>query len=108
MSFVTPCRGRGISPNRNFRLRRRANQWLIRRWITRDASMSERSPSPSDVIEVSKLNGDFRKNYGTVLGAFLYLRSISAARGKSLFWTGLASAICSVVAAWLTKHGLVW
>lgn len=70
--------------------------------------MSERSPSPSDVIEVSKLNGDFRKNYGTVLGAFLYLRSISAARGRSLFWTGLASVICSVVAAWLTKHGLVW
>ena len=70
--------------------------------------MSERSPSPSDVIEVSKLNGGFRKNYGLVLGVFLFLWSFCVVCGKSLFWTGLASAICSVVAAWLTKHGLVW
>ena len=40
----------------------------------------------SEVSKIAKLNGDFRRNYGTVLGAFLYLRSISAAHGRSFFW----------------------
>ena len=34
--------------------------------------MSYRS---SELVEISKLNGDFRKNYGKLLGAYLYLRS---------------------------------
>lgn len=25
--------------------------------------------------KIAKLNGDFRRNYGTLLGAFLYMRS---------------------------------
>jgi hypothetical protein len=29
----------------------------------------------SDLLEITKLNGDFRKNYGTIIGAYLYLRS---------------------------------
>ena len=32
----------------------------------------------SELVEISKLNGDFRRNYGKLIGAFLYLRSISA------------------------------
>jgi hypothetical protein len=28
---------------------------------------------PSKLSKIAKLNGDFRKNYGTLLGAFLYL-----------------------------------
>ena len=36
----------------------------------------------SELSKIAKLNGDFRTNYGTLLGAFLYLRSISAARGR--------------------------
>ena len=43
--------------------------------------MSEQS---SELVKISKLNGDFRKNYGRLIGAFLYLRSVSAARGRSL------------------------
>jgi len=43
----------------------------------------------SELVEISKLNGDFRRNYGKLLGAFVYLRSISAARGRSLLWSGL-------------------
>ena len=46
----------------------------------------------SELVEISKLNGDFRRNYGKVLGAILYLRSINAARGR----VGLA---------WLARHG---
>ena len=34
-------------------------------------------------------NGDFRRNYGTLIGAFLYLRSLIAARGFPFYWTGL-------------------
>lgn len=59
----------------------------------------------SDVTKIAKLNGDFRRNYGAILGAFLYLRSISAARGRSFFWAGVISIATSVAAAWLSKHG---
>jgi hypothetical protein len=44
--------------------------------------------SSSDLAEIAKRNGDFKKNYGTVIGAYLYLRSLSAARGRSFFWAG--------------------
>ena len=37
----------------------------------------------SELSKIAKLNEEFRKNYGTLLGAFLYLRSIGAA-GVSL------------------------
>jgi hypothetical protein len=56
----------------------------------------------SEIVEIAKRNGDFRKNYGKILGAYLYLRSISAARGRSLFWTGLISIVCSAVLAWFS------
>ena len=70
--------------------------------------MSERFDTSSELVEISKLNGGFRRNYGTFIGAYLYLRSISAARGRSLFWTGLISIACSAALAWLAKHGLAW
>jgi hypothetical protein len=59
----------------------------------------------SELVEISKLNGDFRKNYGKLIGAFLYLRSVSATRGRSWFWGGLVSFACSVVLAWLARRG---
>jgi hypothetical protein len=40
------------------------------------------SDQSSELVEISKLNGDFRKNYGKLVGAYLYLRSIGAARGR--------------------------
>lgn len=61
----------------------------------------------SELSKIAKLNGDFRKNYGTLLGAFLYLRSISAARGRPWFWSGVISLVCSGVLAWLSRHGWV-
>lgn len=54
--------------------------------------MTEEASASSELSKIAKLNGDFRKNYGTLLGAVLYLRSISAARGSSP-WSGLIAAI---------------
>ncbi len=70
-----------------FRLTRRANQWLggAGPIIAKGSSlMSERFDTSSELVEISKLNGSFRRNYGTFIGAYLYLRSIGAARGRSL------------------------
>lgn len=61
---------------------------------------------PSELVEISRLNGDFKKNYGRVLGAFLYLRSIGAARGRSFLSTGILIGAVSAGLAWLRKRGL--
>lgn len=68
--------------------------------------MSEECKALSDLPEIAKLNGDFRRNYGKLLGAFLYLRSISASRQRSWFWTALLSAVCSAALTWLGKRGV--
>ena len=47
------------------------------------------SASSTELVELSKLNGDFKRNYGKLIGAYLYLRTISAARGHPFFWSGL-------------------
>ncbi|MBR1192688.1 hypothetical protein [Bradyrhizobium sp. AUGA SZCCT0160] len=70
--------------------------------------MSEHLDRSSELVEISKLNGSFKRNYGTLIGAYLYLRSVNAARGQSFFWTGLASVAFSVALAYLAKHGLAW
>jgi len=62
----------------------------------------------SDLSNIAKLNGDFRRNYGTFLGAFLYLRSISAARGRFWIWSALASVAGSLVLGWIGKRGPSW
>ncbi|WP_407122653.1 hypothetical protein [Bradyrhizobium sp. STM 3561] len=46
----------------------------------------------SELSKIAKLNGDFRRNYGKLLGAFLYLRSIGAARRTSS-WGSLIAAL---------------
>ena len=43
------------------------------------------SDQSSELVEISKLNGDFKKNYGKLIGGYLYLRSVSAARGRPYF-----------------------
>lgn len=68
--------------------------------------MAEECKVLSDLPEVAKLNGEFQRNYGKVLGAFLYLRSISAVRRRSWFWTALLSACCSAASAWLGRRGM--
>jgi len=58
----------------------------------------------SELVQISKLNGHFKRNYGKLIGAFLYLRSISAAQGRSFFWKALLLAAFSALPL-LTKLG---
>lgn len=66
------------------------------------------SDQNSELIELSKLNGDFKRNYGKLIGAYLYLRSISAARGRSYVWGGLLVAALTGGLTWLQQHGVPW
>ena len=70
--------------------------------------MAEQFSTFSELVEISKLNGSFRKNYGKLLGAYLYLCSIKAASGRSIFWTGVLSIVCPAGLAWLTRHAFAW
>jgi hypothetical protein len=67
--------------------------------------MSDRS---SELVEILKFNGDLKKNYGRLIGAYLYLRSVSAVRGPAYFWRGLLLVVFSVGLTWLQRHGLSW
>jgi hypothetical protein len=64
--------------------------------------MFESAKRRLEVVEISKLNGDFKRNYGILIEAYLYLRSISAVRGRSILW----SIAWSAVLAWFGKHTL--
>ena len=64
------------------------------------------SDPSSELVEISKLNGDLKRNYGRLIGAYLYLRSVSAARGRSVVWGGLLFTLISASVIWLKKHGL--
>ncbi|MCP3446157.1 hypothetical protein [Bradyrhizobium sp. CCGUVB14] len=57
----------------------------------------------TELSKIAKLNGDFRRNYGTLLGAFLYLRSIAAAGGRSNFWITAIFAAATAGLAWFEK-----
>jgi hypothetical protein len=46
--------------------------------------MSQKTDRSSELVELSKLNGEFHKNYGRLLGAYLYIRPISAARPPTI------------------------
>jgi hypothetical protein len=66
--------------------------------------MPENAGQSSDIVEIAKRNGDFRRNYGMLLGAILYLRSLRAAGGRSFFWIGLVLALASIL-TFLDKLG---
>lgn len=59
----------------------------------------------SELSEIAKLNGDFRRNYGTLVGAILYLRTVGAARRSAWLWAGLISIAYSTALSWLGRHG---
>ena len=65
----------------------------------------EQAGQSSDLVEIAKRNGDFKKNYGMVLGAFLYLRSLNAARGRPFYWLGLICGLLATALPWLAKLG---
>ncbi|MGY4413201.1 hypothetical protein ACVWW4_004937 [Bradyrhizobium sp. LB7.1] len=70
--------------------------------------MADEVETSSELSKIVKLNGDFRRNYGPLLGAFLYLRSVSAARGRSWFWAALVSIAWSSIFGWIAKHAPSW
>jgi hypothetical protein len=52
------------------------------------------------LVEIAKRNGDFRKNYGVLVGAILYLHSINGARPR-LFWSqALLAALAAACGFW--------
>ena len=65
------------------------------------------SDQSSELIEISKLNGDFKRNYGKLIGAYLFLRSVSAARGRPYFWSGVLFVVFATALNWL-RRGLLW
>lgn len=67
--------------------------------------MSGPGQQHSDLVEIARRNGDFKKNYGTLIGAFLYLRSLKAARGRPFYWLALVCALLSAALPWLAKLG---
>jgi hypothetical protein len=62
--------------------------------------MSDRDVTHSDLVEIAKRNGDFRKNYGLIVGAILYLRSINAARPRLVWWQILTASFAVVWGLW--------
>jgi hypothetical protein len=67
--------------------------------------VSEHDAKNSDLVEIAKRNGDFRKNYGPIIGAILYWLSIGATRPRLPWWNALIIALLTVVAGLLEKHG---
>ena len=59
--------------------------------------MTKLGQQHSDLVEIARRNGAFQRNYGTLLGAFLYLRSLSAARGRPTTWMGLVLGLIAAV-----------
>lgn len=69
--------------------------------------MSDQVDSSPELAKIAKLNGDFQRNYGTLLGAFLYLRSIRAAAGRS-WWSGVIVTLVTAAATLWAKRGGLW
>jgi hypothetical protein len=63
--------------------------------------VSDQDAKNSNLMEIVKRNGDFRKNYGIAVGAFLYLSSINAARGGISWWKTMLSIAVATTALWL-------
>ncbi len=64
--------------------------------------MSDQDVKYSDLVEIAKRNGDFRKNWGLILGSLLYWLSIRSTRPRSIWWTGLI-AVAATLVGWLVK-----
>jgi hypothetical protein len=88
-------------------LTRRANQ-RYNSVISKEALLPAHRQQHSDLVEIARRNGDFRRNYGKFLGAFLYLRSLNAARGRPFTWAGFALGLLAVALPWITKPGWRW
>lgn len=51
--------------------------------------MTDRNAGYSDLVEIAKRNGEFRKHWGLVLGSILYCLSVRATRPRIILWSGM-------------------
>ena len=65
--------------------------------------MTKPGQQHTDLVEIARRNGDFKKNWGILIGAFLYLRSLNAARGRPFYWLAAICALLSAALPWLAK-----
>lgn len=68
-----------------------------------ETSLTRLGQQHSDFVEIARRNGDFQRNYGTLLGAFLYLRSLSAVRGRPITWMGLVFGLVVAAFPWIMR-----
>jgi hypothetical protein len=54
----------------------------------------------SELVQIAKRNGEFLK-WGKLLGAYLYLKSLNAARPRSVWWWRLVSLAILAIGATL-------
>jgi hypothetical protein len=59
------------------------------------------SEPTSELVAIARLNGEFKRNYGRLIGAILYLSSINAMRRRPFSWIAVCGALVSVGLAWL-------
>jgi hypothetical protein len=52
------------------------------------------SATPSDLVAIARLNGDFQRNYGEQIGALLYLRSVEPPVVAPSFGAAFCSLSC--------------
>jgi hypothetical protein len=62
----------------------------------------------SELIAIARLNGEFKRHYGRLIGAVLYLTSINAARRRPLLWPAVWGALLSAGVAWIKQRGASW
>jgi hypothetical protein len=65
----------------------------------------DRDAKYSDLVEVIKRNGEFRK-WGPFWGPILYLRSVNAARPRSVWWKRVVAFGTILGGLWF-KYGWV-
>jgi hypothetical protein len=61
--------------------------------------VSDQDAKYSDLVEVIKRNGEFRK-WGPFWGPVLYWLSLKAARRRSFYWRGLAAVLIGAAGVW--------
>jgi hypothetical protein len=66
------------------------------------------SANHSELIAIARLNGDFRKNYGKLIGAYLYLRSISTIGGRRYILSTFLFAASAAIVGWIERHAFTW
>lgn len=64
--------------------------------------------SESDLVEIAKQSGEFKKHYGKWWGGFIQLQFVNAAAGRRPFlWSSLIG-IGTVILGFAVKYGLAY